>query len=403
MTRILRSAAKKVQNSEDLSSKLSINKKSKAIKRRVKELVEVKNEDIRQNSIWNIISILSNIFLHSNHKDLVEFNIVCKKWNSVINPIIYRTIKLDNNWDDSMRYNYKMLGNAEKIDAYVVECISFNAKHAHLVKEFNFNFVLEPLRAIEFFETFRFICRLTIGRCNMTQSQFLGMINPLTRLQELTINGLKIKNGFRKRLYNKVVQLPSSLKNLKLGIIELNDNPKLLVQTINSHSNLVEFNVDSDTSSQFFKPFYKHYPSLLKLKYDNQYQSNLQPLFEIFENNPQLVSLEVSLEHYNDKLINHINSYLINLEHLELYEYGYYNRDNKDVIVKFSQPTKIKKLTLDWGSLSNCSLNSILLKCHDLEELDLNPSTNYKEPNSVKSLNLSKYARVKKLAIKSTL
>jgi hypothetical protein len=44
-------------------------------------------------------------------------------------------------------------------------------------------------------------------------------------------------------------------------------------------------------------------------------------------------------------------------------------------------------------------LNSILLNCPDLEELDLNPSTSYKEPNSVKSLKLSKSTRVKKLAI----
>jgi hypothetical protein len=52
MARVLRSAAKKIQNNEDLSSKLSINKKSKIIKRRAKALIEVKNE------IWNKLDIV---------------------------------------------------------------------------------------------------------------------------------------------------------------------------------------------------------------------------------------------------------------------------------------------------------------------------------------------------------
>jgi hypothetical protein len=399
MTRVLRSATKKILNSEDLSSKLSVNKKSKTIKTKAKKLIEVKNENTQQNRIWNINSILSNIFAYSDHKDLLEFNTVCKKWNNLTNPIIHKTIKLDNRWDNSMRYHYKKFGNAAKIDEDVVECISHNAKHVNLVKEFKFSFKLRPLRAIEVFEAFRFIFRLTIGWCDMVQGQFLGMINPLTQLQELTISSLTIKNIFRKNLYNKAVQLPSSLKKLTLGYIKLIDNPELFIQTINSHSNLVEFSANSYTNSKFFKPFYKLYPRLLIFEYDNQYQQTPQHLFEIFENNPQLMSLKLSLSGWSKELVSHISNYLINLEQLKLYKYGSYNRDNKGFIVEFSQPTKIKKLILVWGSLSNCSLNSILLNCPDLEELDLNLSTCYKESNSVKSLNLSNTARVKKLAI----
>jgi hypothetical protein len=109
------------------------------------------------------------------------------------------------------------------------------------------------------------------------------------------------------------------------------------------------------------------------------------------------------LERWSEELLNHISSHLINLEQLQIYEngyeYGYYSGDNTDFIVKFSQPTKIKKLILDWGSLSSCSLNSILLNCPNLEELDLNRWPNRKEPNYVKFLNLSNPSKIKKLSI----
>jgi hypothetical protein len=398
MSRFSKSAANNIQNSEDLSSNLSINKKSKTIKR-ANELAEVKNEDIRQNCIWNINSILSNIFAYSDHKDLLKFNAVCKKWNNITNPIIHKTIKLDYSWNGSTRYCYNRIGNAAKIDADVVECISNNVRHAHLVKEFCLDLKLKPLRAIELFETFRFICKLSIGGCDMAQGRFLGMINPLTQLQELAIYGLTIKNIIRKNFYNEVVQLPSSLKKLTLGYIELIDNPELFIQTINSHSNLVEFSANSSTNNELLKPLYKHYPSLSNFEYDNQYQQTPQHLFEIFENNPQLISLDLSLQRWSNELVSHISSYLINLEQLKISENNNYNRDNTDFIVKFSQPTKIKKLNLDWSSLSNCSLNSILLNCPDLEELELNSYSHYKQPNSIRFFNLSNPNKLKKLSI----
>jgi hypothetical protein len=402
MTRVLRSVTKKIQNSEDLSSKLSINKKSKTIKRKAKKLIEVKNEDVRQSEIWNINSILSNIFAYSDHKDLLKFNTVCKKWNNITNPIIHKTIKLDNRWNDSMRYFYKRINNAARIDEDVVECISYNAKYAHLIKDINFNFKLRPLRAIELFKTFRFICRLTIERCNMAQGQFLGMVNPLTQLEELTVRNLKIKNIFRKNLYNEAVQLPPSLKKLTLDYIELINNPELFLQTVNSHRSLVNFSANPYTNNEFLKPFCKYYPSLLDFEYDNQYQQTPQSLFKILENNPQLINLKLSIQVWSSELVSHISIYLINLEQLKISENGYYNIqniDNTDIVVKFFQPTKIKKLNLNWHGESTCCLDSILLNCPDLEELDLNPYTSFKEPNSVKFLNISNSSKLKKLAI----
>jgi hypothetical protein len=297
-----------------------------------------------------------------------------------------------------MHDSYIANSNAAKIDEDVVECISNNAKYAHLVKDFNFNFKLRPLRAIEVFETFRFICRLTIGRIDMAQGQFLGMINPLIQLQELTIRGLRIKNVFRKNLYNEVVQLPPSLKKLTLGYVGLIDNPELFIQTINSHSNLVEFSSNSDTNNQFLDPFHKEYPSLLNFEYKNWYLQTSQPLVKTFKSNPQLINLKLSLGGWNDELVNHISNYLINLEQLELSENSYHEI-KRDILVKFSQPTKIKKLSLHLNSLTNCSLNSILTNCPHLEELNLNPFKNINNPNWVKFLNFSNPSKLKKLAI----
>jgi lysyl-tRNA synthetase class II len=82
MTRILRSATKKTQSIEDLPSKLSISKKSKVIKRNRKIVIKSKDEASQQSGVWDNKSIVSSIFSFINHKDLVEFNTVCKKWNN---------------------------------------------------------------------------------------------------------------------------------------------------------------------------------------------------------------------------------------------------------------------------------------------------------------------------------
>ncbi|KXN65619.1 hypothetical protein CONCODRAFT_12723 [Conidiobolus coronatus NRRL 28638] len=334
-----------------------------------------------------------------NRKDLIKFNTVCKKWNNLTNPIIHKTIKLDSRWDAEWQWKYKKDNNAAKINADVVECISNNAKHAHLVKEFKFNYKLNPQRAVEVFETFRSVRILTIEECDMSQDQFLGMISPLTQLQELTLSYLTIKNIIKKKTYKEAVQLPSSLKKLKLLYIILTNNPELFVQTINSHSNLVEFNTNSYPTMEFLEPFYKPYPSLLNFELDSDQPQTPLSLFTILEQNPQLASLKLSLEHWSSELVSHISTSLINLEELKLSRNEDCVTEDSEFFVKFSQPTKIKKLNLDWARLSNCSLNSILINCPHLEELDLNPCTYYKQPNSVEFLNLSNSPKLRKLAI----
>jgi hypothetical protein len=357
------------------------------------------NENNQKCQIWNISSILSNIFAYTDHKDLIEFNTVCRKWNNLSNPIIYKSIKLNRRRDTIEQVYDKKLSTADKIEADAVECIFNNTKHAHLVKEFNYMHKLKPQRAIEVFETFRFIRNLGIRNCDMSQDQFICMVSPLTQLQELTLVNLNIKRITYKRLCKEAIKLPPTLKKLKMCQISLINNPELFVQTINSHSNLVEFFTASQCSQLLLAPFYKNYPSLLNIEFYNIVQQSYQHLFTIFENNPQLISLKLSFECSNSDLLNRICSYLINLEELKLYKIDSYSNDYKNFIAKFSQPTKIKKLNIDWAELSNCSLNSILLNCPYLEELSLNRFITYKRTNYVKFINLYNPTKLKKLAI----
>jgi hypothetical protein len=366
--------------------------------RKTKESIEFKNEGSQQSSIWNISSLLSNIFTYADRKDLLEFSTVCKKWNHLTNPIIHKNIKLNRNRDIIKQLYGKGLNEAAIIDAEVAECIFHNRKHAPLVKEFNFSHKLDLCTAIKVFATFRFINILTIEYCTMNQDQFLGMVSPLAQLQELTLSYLRIRNNFNDGIYNEAVQLPSSLKKLRLGHIGLIDNPELYIQTINSHNNLLEFSYLSETN-EFFEPFYKPYPSLVNFEYTNQQLQSPQHLIKIFEQNPQIATFKLSLQYWNTEYVNCICRYLINLEDLDFIQYGFDNNDYPGFNFKFSQPTKIKKLNLERIRLSNFSLNSILENCSDLEELNLRPYVYYKQYNYISYINPYIYTKIKKLSI----
>jgi hypothetical protein len=398
MAAILNLVTKNIHIEEDLFPKLSISKKSKTIDRRV-NIIEVKNKNTQQSDIWNIDSILSKIFEYTDHRDLIKLNTVCKKWNYLSNPIIHKTIKLYRNWDIIERSNDKRLSVRGKIEEDVVKCISNNTKHAHLIKDFHYSYKLEARRIIEVFGTFRFISKLAIEDCEMNQDQFLGMVSPLTQLQELILENLRIKNITCKGLYKEAVQLPSSLKKLGIYNSSITNNPKLFIKTINSHTNLVEFSFIKCDGFDPLKPFYKPYPSLINFEYENRQLQSPQSLIKVFEQNFQLVSLKLSLCCWSSELTSNISRYLINLEEFNFYEYELYSQDYTDIFLKFSQPTKIKKLSLRWIRISNCSLDSILHNCPQLEELNLNRFYNYQKRNSEIPINFSKTAKIKKLTI----
>ncbi|KXN65814.1 hypothetical protein CONCODRAFT_12489 [Conidiobolus coronatus NRRL 28638] len=301
------------------------------------------NKANRKSDIWNINSILSNIFAYSDHKDLIKFNSVCKKWNNLTNYTIHRSIKLVRNWDIIEKAQDKTIDIAVKVDPEVIECISNNFKHAHFVEEFKFNYKLDPQRAIEVFEAFSFIKNLIIDKVHISQDQFLGMISPLFQLQELTLCNSSIKTITR-------------------------------------------------------KPFYKPYPSLANFEVTNKLSRSYGFLIKIFKNSPQLVSLNISPRYLDSELISHIKKYLINLEEFIIVESKYTIQNLTDIYLIFSQSTKIKKLVLILNSL-NRSLDPILLNSPHLEELDLNGFKYCNRSSTNLLVKFSKPVKAKKLTV----
>jgi hypothetical protein len=366
--------------------------------RKTKEAREVKNEYDQKISIWNISSIMSNIFIYINRRDMLELSTVCKKWNRIVNPIIHKTIKL--NCKPSVIFGYSDNDSgSDKCNAEAIKCISNNSKHAQFVKEFKYKYRLQPSRAIEFFQTFRFISNLAIYDCSMSQGQFLGMIRPLSQLQKLEISGININKDISERVNIAPVQLPTSLKKLKLGCIGLIYDPKLFIQVINSHNNLIEFSFSSYSNEIFLKPFYKPYPSLINFEYTNQPLQSPQFLIKIFEQNPQITTLKLSSRYWSSEIVNRICRYLTGLEELNLIRPPLGNNNYPGFNFKLSQPTKIKKLMLEQIKLSDFSLSSILINCPHLEELGLNFYRSYNSPNFVKFLSFCNSTKLKKLTI----
>jgi hypothetical protein len=393
MKRVLISPKVKIKNKEDLSSN-----NFKKMFNKTKEAMEIENVS-NKSDIWNINPILSIIFSYSDHKDLINFNTVCKKWYYLTNSTIHRSIKLVRNWDIIEKAQDKTIDVSVKIDPEVTECISNNSKHAAFIEEFKFNYKLDPQRAIEFFETFRFICNLAISSVHISQDQFLGMISPLNQLRELTLSNISIKMTIRKRIYNEAVQLPPSLKKLRLEYVSLIDNPELSLQTINSHNSLVEFSFLSCSNNAFLKPFYKHYPSLASFEDKNNLSRSYNYLIKIFRKCPQLTSLNISPRYLDNELIGHITKYLVNLEEFIIAESKNTIQNFTDIYSMFYQSTKIKKLVLILNNIRNRSLDPILLNSPYLEELNLNGFKYHKQHGSKIFISLSKSVKIKKLSI----
>jgi hypothetical protein len=399
MTRVLRSSAKKSEVKKDIINELNTCKKSKTIKKIAKKKVLFNNKESQQNDIWNINPIISNIFEHSELEDLIKFNTVCKRWNNLTNPIIHKTIKLQRRRAFQNKDHDKRLSKVAKADAEVEMCISNNSKHATLIKEFKFTEKLLPQRAIHLFEIFRFIANLTLERVEMSQDQFMSMIAPLSQLQELNLRQLKIKRIVKDKFVTEPVILPSSLIKLNLDANHLYKDPELFIQTINSHSNLREFRYNHYNTEKFLDPFLKSYPTLKSFEYDFHQHDHTQSLIKIFKSNSQLSSLKLELTLLNNNLISDINRYLTNLEEFRFMVCRHFSRDKSPISSKFSQPTKIKKLSLNGERLAESSLNSILLNCPHLEELSLCHFINFQSPGSTMSIRLPKSASIKKLDI----
>jgi hypothetical protein len=340
--------------------------------------LELKGDNMQKSVIWDISQVLSTIFIFSEFKDLTKFNTVCKKWNIVTNPIIHRSLKLFRRNDIQNIAHGESLNKNAKADAEVGECIANNSKFSYLVKEFKFCNFISQHRTEQFFNTFKFITSLTIVNIGLSYQSFISVIKPLEQLEELKLEniGIKTDNGMESNAEAHI--LPYTLTKLKLNIISLTGNIDLFAQTINSHNNLKEFRYLTYDRTGFLEPFKKCYPSLKLLEFDTHRLESDQILLDVIENNTELKSVKFKLPYITDSTLNHINTHLTRLEELSLLTYSDHSIDISESLFKFSQPTSIKKLTLRWEYLSYTSLDSILLNCPYLKDIELQLTDDWK-------------------------
>jgi hypothetical protein len=343
------------------------------------------------NEIWNIAPIMSTIFNYSNSRELIEFSTVCKKWSLLTAPIIYKSIKLLTDKSAKQRARGWGLTNGD-IEAEVEDCITNNSKYSRYVKELKFSENVNPKIAIEVFETFKYLTILHITNVEISQDQFLCMIKPLDKLEELELNRVGINKTSKDRLYKKSIQLPKTLTKLYLIELKLTGNTGLFDNSINSHSNLKQFELEYSDEGNFLTPFYECYPSLKQFSYSCNTEAN-QSLARVIKSNPQITSLKLESCPLVS-LIEPISKYLINLQEFEFSNPTFNDRDFE---YSFSQPIKIKKLKVTSTLDSSALWNSLLKLCPDIEEFNYCPSSNYMGRNL--SLTVERPTKIKRLKI----
>jgi hypothetical protein len=331
---------------------------------------------VHKKDIMQIDLVLSKIFEYSTLQDLKSFNIVCKKWNQLSNPFVYRKINL--------------LSNIK-----AEEFINTSAKYAHYIEELAYCQSLKPQRDIRFFESLNSLTKLDIYNVKINQDQFLCLVKPLNKLEDLKLGSTTIKEIKRKRLCTEPVQLPHTLIKLSIINLKLVGNPALFVETMSSHRCLKEFIVNSSDASNFMSLFCTGYPSLKFFQYINCKPKNLQPLINVFESNPQINTLKLDSSLLG-ALAAHLRLYLTNLKELELCSSIDFVPDSTYM---FSQHIKVKKLKLTVKVLTSALLNCLLQNCPKLEELIYEPgglfslksiSVRVENPTKIKKLRISK-------------
>ncbi|KXN65726.1 hypothetical protein CONCODRAFT_12600 [Conidiobolus coronatus NRRL 28638] len=189
---------------------------------------------VERSEVWNINSLLSKIFSYCNFKDLIEYNIVCKNWNQITNPIIHQSIKLLRG-EEILDSIYGCNLDNSSLILEIEECISNNEKHALSVKEFTLSNQIQSQKLVSFFEAFNYIENLTLYCVNMNQDLFLCIINPLTQLRDLKLDNFNVNYTSNKHNFPQAIQLPSSLTRIAISNVCIDNNPELFIQTINSH------------------------------------------------------------------------------------------------------------------------------------------------------------------------
>ncbi|KXN68330.1 hypothetical protein CONCODRAFT_9444 [Conidiobolus coronatus NRRL 28638] len=357
------------------------------------DLLATKDSVTLTNEIWNIAPIILTVFSYSKFRDLIEFSTVCKRWNLLTAHIIHRSVKLFRIKSPEQITNGESLNTDEKIDAEIEHCIADNSKYSHYIKELRFCESIEPNRAIELLETFKYLTKLHIINVEIGQDQFLCMIKPLNKLEELTFYKVHVKEISKNRLYNKSIQLPKTLTKLSLSNIGLNGNTQLFKNSINSHSSLKIFILESSDEGSFLNPFHECYPSFKEFSYSSGNSENYQSLAKIIESNPQITSLKLESNSLGSLMVP-ISKYLINLKDFEFFNPIY---NDPGFEHSFTLPIKIKKLKVESILENSKWLSSLLKNCPELEEFIYTPPSGFINLNL--SLTVDKPTKIKKLRI----
>jgi hypothetical protein len=359
----------KISESLDNKSNSAQNLIAAELKKKVAN--NINSENLPPNYTFDINPILTKIFSYSSYSDLVSFNIVCKKWNLLISPIIHKSVRLLRPEATKFLSGYQSAFKLQMIEYEVNQCISINSKYSHFVKELDFNLKLKPEAAIGFFNIFKFLTKLNIHHLEISQDQFLCMIKPLNFLVELKLSHLIVKQATNKESCMEFIQLPPTLNRLELNYVECVRNPKLFIQSLNSHTNIKMLQVIELSENGILTSFTNHYPSLMSINYSLKGLNDHYSLFKILYANPQIAELVIELNSQIELLIKHIDLYLTNLQVLSL---GYNDGFDRTIIpplFALTKSTNIKKLNLRFRILGESILDSILMNCPHLVELDI--------------------------------
>jgi hypothetical protein len=321
--------------------------------------------------------LLVKIFNFLDIKNLLKFSTVCKKWNKLINPLINKRLRLLRPNYISSGYHDPNLSRDEQFLEEVGECIRVKGKYSNHIREFKLNKRMSVDLSIDFFETFCKLTKLHVDNIKLSQDLLINCIKPLVNLKTLDLSKLKITESPNNRFQLEAIKLPDSLTKLYLTEVQFLGDPQLALETLNSHSNLMEFRIEVTNIPELLTPLKQNYPTLQKLLIcDGCYQNFIINSDEVIKNNEQLLELEIHSIAISTSLMNLINEKLIKLKVLILNRILTTYSDHSEDFM-FTKFTQLEKLIIYWYGLEPASIDSILTHSPMLSDLQIQIGSEY--------------------------
>jgi hypothetical protein len=177
--------------------------------------------------------------------------------------------------------------------------------------------MINPQRAIEFFEIFKFLTKLHIHSLEISQDQLLSILKPLNKLEELNLNLVTINSSTNDTNYIGSISLPPALNKLSVTRVNLIGRNEVLFSSIRSHANL-KILLINHTNNKILDIFHRCCPSLKKFEFSNHCLDIPQSLYTMLESNPQITSLKLRVGCFNRDLMNNLSLHSKNLEEISL-------------------------------------------------------------------------------------